>query len=213
MAASTSKKRNALNMTKKRVAMRSIHESPDSPVTPRRRRLMDRLASVEEKAADLASENVRLHENIDALSSRSEDLGRKLHNKLRQATRARVSTDRLRAELRRSKHARAVQAGRLARRKSDGVSKAMKQARVGQNQHWMKGKGGIFMEPAREMFRDLVALKVGAENVDPVIHTVGRGLGVQVQDHVSARQIGRVMEEGGIASDIQVAMEIRASKG
>ncbi|KAJ7120100.1 hypothetical protein C8R44DRAFT_623876 [Mycena epipterygia] len=68
------------------------------------------------------------------------------------------------------------------------------------------------MEPSREMFRDLVALKVSPENVDPVIHTVGNGLGLQVQDHVSARQIGRVMEEAGIASDIQVAMEINASK-
>ncbi|KAJ7746090.1 hypothetical protein B0H14DRAFT_3606184 [Mycena olivaceomarginata] len=36
--------------------------------------------------------------------------------------------------------------------------------------------------------------------------------GLQVQDHISARQIGRVMEEAGIASDIQVAMEINASK-
>ncbi|KAJ7766983.1 hypothetical protein DFH07DRAFT_915798 [Mycena maculata] len=76
----------------------------------------------------------------------------------------------------------------------------------------MKGKGGIFTEPSREMFRDLVALKVTAENVDPVIHTVGCGLGLEVQDHISARQIGRVMEEGGIASDIQVVMEMNASK-
>jgi hypothetical protein len=63
------------------------------------------------------------------------------------------------------------------------------------------------------MFRDLVALKVSPENVDPVIHTVGNGLGLQVQDHISAHQIGRVMEEAGIASDIQVAMEINTSKG
>jgi hypothetical protein len=54
---------------------------------------------------------------------------------------------------------------------------------------------------------------VSPENIDPVIHTVGTGLGLQVQDHISARQIGRVMEEAGIASDIQVAMEINASKG
>ncbi|KAK6997126.1 hypothetical protein R3P38DRAFT_2563891 [Favolaschia claudopus] len=62
------------------------------------------------------------------------------------------------------------------------------------------------------MVRELVALKVTPENVDPVIHTVGTGLGLQVQDHISARQVGRVMEEGGIASDVQVAMEINASK-
>jgi hypothetical protein len=95
----------------------------------------------------------------------------------------------------------------------DGIGKAMKQARLGLTKRWMKGKGGVFTEPSREMFRDLVVLKVSPENVDPVIHTVGNGLGLQVQDHVSARQIGRVMEEAGIASDIQVAMEINASKG
>ncbi|KAJ7936601.1 hypothetical protein B0H13DRAFT_1450923, partial [Mycena leptocephala] len=72
---------------------------------------------------------------------------------------------------------------------------------------------GVLTEGSREMFRELVALKVTAENIDPVIHTVGNGLGLQVQDHISARQIGRVMEEAGIASDIQVAGEINASKG
>ncbi|KAK7025788.1 hypothetical protein R3P38DRAFT_3269427 [Favolaschia claudopus] len=85
----------------------------------------------------------------------------------------------------------------------------MKLARVSDTKRWMKGKGGIFVE---KMVRELVALKVTPENVDPVIHTVGTGLGLQVQDHISARQVGRVMEEGGIASDVQVAMEINASK-
>ncbi|KAJ7118078.1 hypothetical protein C8R44DRAFT_528154, partial [Mycena epipterygia] len=71
---------------------------------------------------------------------------------------------------------------------------------------------GIFTETSREMFRDLVALKVSGGNVGPVIHTVGQGLGLQVQGHISSRQIVRVMEEAGIASDIQVAMEVNASK-
>ncbi|KAJ7082601.1 hypothetical protein C8R43DRAFT_909620 [Mycena crocata] len=76
----------------------------------------------------------------------------------------------------------------------------------------MKGKGAIFTEASREMLRDLLALKVPSMSIDAVIHAVGSGLGLQVQDHVSARQVGRVMEEAGIASDIQVAMEINASK-
>jgi hypothetical protein len=50
----------------------------------------------------------------------------------------------------------------------------------------MKGKGGVFTESSREMIRDLVVLKVPTMNVEPVIHTVGRGLGREVQDHVSA---------------------------
>ncbi|KAK6996436.1 hypothetical protein R3P38DRAFT_2565678, partial [Favolaschia claudopus] len=195
MAPTNGRKANALNMTQKRLAKRVIPHSPGSPVTPRRRFLMDRLASVERKAAALTSENIRLRENNDSLSTRAENLGRKLHNKTRQATRARASANELRAELNCSKHARAIQAGRLTRRKTDGIQKALKQARVGVEKRWMKGKGGIFTEKSREMVRDLVALKVSPENIDPVIHTVGR-----------------IMEEGGIASDIQVAMEINASK-
>jgi predicted nucleotide-binding protein (sugar kinase/HSP70/actin superfamily) len=154
-----------------------------------------------------------LKENIDVLVSRADDLGRRLHNKTRQAIRARASSAKLRGDLIRSKHTRAVQTGRLGRRKADGIRKALLDARAEPNKHWMKGKGGIFTENAREMIRDLVALKVPAMNVDPVIHTVGRGLGRKVQDHVSARQINRVVEEGGIASDLQVTSEIRGSKG
>ncbi|KAJ7872281.1 hypothetical protein B0H14DRAFT_3438961 [Mycena olivaceomarginata] len=212
MAGNGGRRANAYNMTKKRLAARQKQDSSASPVTPRRQLLMDRLASVERKAHALASENAQFKENYDALSTRADDLGRKLHNKSRQANRARASANKLRAELNRLKHSRIVQAGRLDRRKVDGIGKAMKQARLGLTKRWMKGKGGVFTEPSREMFRDLFALKVSPENVDPVIHTVGNGLGLQVQDHVSARQIGRVMEEAGIASDIQVAMERNASK-
>ncbi|KAK6992055.1 hypothetical protein R3P38DRAFT_2571637 [Favolaschia claudopus] len=167
----------------------------DSPVTPRKQLLLERMAALEHRMATMESENSSLKENNEALVSRADELARRLHNKSRQANRARLSADGLRAELNRSKHARAVQAVRLGRRKTDGIGKAMKLARVSDTKRWMKGKGGIFVEKSREMVRELVALKVTPENVDPVIHTVGR-----------------VMEEGGIASDVQVAMEINASK-
>ncbi|KAF8193551.1 hypothetical protein K438DRAFT_1969460 [Mycena galopus ATCC 62051] len=172
---------------------------------------MARLAAVEGEASALVSQNTKLKENNDVLVAHADNLGRKLHNKTRQANRARASVELLRTDLRRSKHSRIVQAGRLGRRKKDGIRKALHDARAESNKHWMKGKGGIFTEKSREMFRDLVALKIAAKNVDPVIQTVGRGLGVEVQDTVSARQINRVVEEGGIASDIQVAAEIKAA--
>ncbi|KAJ7610542.1 hypothetical protein DFH06DRAFT_1148087 [Mycena polygramma] len=195
-----------------RANIMALPSSAGSPVSPRRQLLMDRIAALEFKAAALTSENTNLKENNESLVSRADDLGRQLHNKSRQAIRARVSAGTLRAALKRSKHARVVQTGRLNRRKRDGIAKAMHDARISYTRRWMKGKGGIFTETSREMFRELVALKVSPENIDPVIHTVGRGLGFQVQDHISARHVGRVMEEAGIASDIQVAMEIDESK-
>ncbi|KAJ7887849.1 hypothetical protein B0H14DRAFT_3430467 [Mycena olivaceomarginata] len=173
---------------------------------------MDRVTSLEATTATLTTENTALKENIDALVSCTNDLGRRLHNKTRQAIRARASSAKLRGDLIRLKHTRAVQAGRLGHRKADGIRKALLDARAEPNKHLMKGKGGIFTENTREMIRDLVALKVPVMKIDPVIHTVGWGLGREVQDHVSAQQINRVVEEGGIASDLQVTSEIRGSK-
>ncbi|KAJ7605696.1 hypothetical protein DFH06DRAFT_1020041 [Mycena polygramma] len=83
----------------------------------------------------------------------------------------------------------------------------MKKARVG-----VKTAGGIFTEQSREMVRDLVGFKVAAANMEGVIQTVAKGLGVALQDGISARQVPRIVEEGGIASDIQVASEIQAAK-
>jgi hypothetical protein len=174
---------------------------------------MDCVTALKAKRRALAIENTELKENNDALVFCADDLGRKLHNKARQAIRGHVTSAKLRGDLIRSKHARLVQAGRLGRRKTGGIRKALTDLRMESNKHWMKGKGGVFTESSREMIRDLVALKVPAMNVDPVIHTVGWGLGREVQDHVSARQINRVVEEGGIASDLQVTSEIRGSKG
>jgi hypothetical protein len=77
----------------------------------------------------------------------------------------------------------------------------------------MKGEMGIFSEQSREMVCDLVGFKVAPSNMDGVIHTVAHGIGVELQDHISARQVGRMIEEGGIASDLQVASEIQAAKG
>ncbi|KAJ7075018.1 hypothetical protein B0H15DRAFT_956907 [Mycena belliarum] len=172
---------------------------------------MDRLAAVQSQADSLATKNRELRDKNKHLVTRTDDAARKLHNKARQATRARTAADGLRAELNRSKHARAVQTGRFLRRKHDGIVRAMTNAKMGKDQRWMKGKGGIFTEASREMFRELVALKVAPDNVDP-IHTVGTGLGIDVQDHISGRHVGRVVEEGGITSDLQVAKEMSDSK-
>ncbi|KAF8868822.1 hypothetical protein CPB85DRAFT_1166108, partial [Mucidula mucida] len=71
---------------------------------------------------------------------------------------------------------------------------------------------GIFTEKSREMVRDLVSMSVAPANVDRVVHAAGAGLGIDVQDHISAQHVGRIVEEGGIASDLQVTGEMHASK-
>ncbi|KAJ7889330.1 hypothetical protein B0H14DRAFT_2561827 [Mycena olivaceomarginata] len=59
---------------------RRIPAASGSPVTPRRRHLMDRVAALETTASALATENAALKENLDVLVSRPDGLGRKLHS-------------------------------------------------------------------------------------------------------------------------------------
>ncbi|KAJ7475354.1 hypothetical protein B0H11DRAFT_2235650 [Mycena galericulata] len=145
------------------------------------------------------------------LVMRADDLSRALHNTSRRYTRSVKSAAILRANLNRAKHNAVVLRGRVDRRKADGIAAAMKVC-VGVDAHWMKGDRGIFTERSREMVRDLVGFKVAPMNMDGVIHTVARGFGIGLQDHISARQVGRIVEEGGIASDIQVTMEIQQAE-
>ncbi|KAJ7221099.1 hypothetical protein C8J57DRAFT_1594223 [Mycena rebaudengoi] len=110
-------------------------------------------------------------------------------------------------------HNNVVLHGRVDRRKADAIAAALKKARVARlGAHWMKGDRGIITEKSREMICDLVGFKVAPSNMDGVIHTMAQVFGIELQDHISARQFGRIVEEGRIASDIQEAMEIRDAK-
>ena len=53
------------------------------------------------------------------------------------------------------------------------------------------------------------------EKLNEVIHIVGRGFGFEIndKDNVSARTVGRVMKEGGIAAEMQIVHEIETAKG
>ncbi|KAF8892405.1 hypothetical protein CPB85DRAFT_1482410 [Mucidula mucida] len=211
-------RQNSANLlTQKRLECRS--NGSGSPVTPRQQFLMDRLAATEQTAkkhkkhaTNLASENMVLKENNQSLVESVDNLSRKLHNKSCQANHAKITSEELRQELRCSKHAHTIQAGRLRHRKETSIEKALKEARVGIDKRWMKGKRGIFTEKSREMVRDLVSMSVAPANVDRVVHAAGAGLGINVQNHISAQHVGRIVEEGGIASDLQVTGEMHASK-
>lgn len=72
---------------------------------------------------------------------------------------------------------------------------------------------GVFKEVSREMFRDLVSeCGVPVCNVNGVIDTVASGLGIEVQDSVDDRTVRRVMHEGLIASEIQLASGVHGSE-
>ncbi|KAF9478411.1 hypothetical protein BDN70DRAFT_767364, partial [Pholiota conissans] len=72
---------------------------------------------------------------------------------------------------------------------------------------------GVVSDSCRAMIRDLGAMNIPEEKTCNVIKTVAKGLGLQVVDTVSARTVGRIMKEGGLASTIQLVSEIDNGKG
>jgi hypothetical protein len=92
------------------------------------------------------------------------------------------------------------------------VTKALEKSCAAPNERYMKVKG-VVQDECREMLRDLQTLNVPVEKLNEVVHVVGRGFGLEIRDNVSTRTIGRVMREGGVASEMQIVREIDASKG
>jgi hypothetical protein len=144
---------------------------------------------------------------------RADDNARKYRNKTREALRAKTTRDLLRAEKARIYNAARAMAGRVPQQKARAVTKALEKAQaVVPNERHMKKKG-IVQDECWEMLRDLQTLNVPVEKLNEVVHVVGRGFGLEIKDNVSTRTIGRVMREGGIASEMQLVHEIDVAKG
>ena len=62
------------------------------------------------------------------------------------------------------------------------------------------------------MLRDLQTLNMPVEKLNEVVHVVGRGFGLEINDNVSMHTIGHVMQEGGIASEMQLVHKIDVAK-
>jgi hypothetical protein len=92
------------------------------------------------------------------------------------------------------------------------VTKALENARAIPDQRYMKTKG-VVQDECREMLRDLQTLNVPVEKLNEVVHVVGRGFGLEIKDNVSTHTIGWVMQEGGVASEMQIVREIDTAKG
>ena len=78
--------------------------------------------------------------------------------------------------------------------------------------HALKEKG-IFTEQARTMTRELVKVGVPMEQVGSAVKAVAQGFGVNVKGHISARSVGRITLEGGLAAQLQLVHEIEHAPG
>ncbi|KAK7012387.1 hypothetical protein R3P38DRAFT_2790647 [Favolaschia claudopus] len=78
MPVSKGRKEHARNLTRQKQEARE-RQAHDSPVTPRKQLLLERMAALEHRMATMESENSSLKENNEALVSRADELARRLH--------------------------------------------------------------------------------------------------------------------------------------
>lgn len=70
---------------------------------------------------------------------------------------------------------------------------------------------GSFSEACRDLVQEMVGCGVSVDCVDDIIHTVCDTFGVDVPDTISARSVGRIVMEGGVASQMQLGYEMAAA--
>jgi hypothetical protein len=104
-----------------------------------------------------------------------------------------------------------MQVNHGSKSKSKAVEKAIKKTNAGACSYHFK-KGGVVTESSRAMVHNLVQFGVPVEHVSDMIRAVTECLGITTEDDISLRSIGRMVLEGGIMSQVQVAEEIHVAK-
>ena len=87
------------------------------------------------------------------------------------------------------------------------LANAVEKAKVQQSRLQLT-KGGTYKTEARTLARSLVNAGCSAKNVNAVIEAVAKPLGLEVVGSMSARTVGRCIDEGGIAARVQIGFEI-----
>ncbi|KAJ3740020.1 hypothetical protein EV360DRAFT_58005 [Lentinula raphanica] len=73
---------------------------------------------------------------------------------------------------------------------------------------------GVVTDETRNIILDLVAVEeVPANRVDRVFKRIAGAFGIEVEDEVSRRTVGRIAKEGGIASKLQFGKAVLDAKG
>ena len=158
------------------------------------------LSYTRERVAQLLSEIKRLN---DSLTSKE----KKLHAARKTVTRAKATIENLRQD----QHKLTSSIKNRDSRKKVQNRKLIKGAKEGKGtvSVRLKEKGGVVSFTARAMVQCLVKEGVPEAKIDPVIHIVADGIGVEVPDHIDARSVGRIVAEGGVAAEIQIVDELR----
>ncbi|KAJ7093409.1 hypothetical protein B0H15DRAFT_905275 [Mycena belliarum] len=107
------------------------------------------------------------------------------------------------AELIRKKNALSRRVSRLPERINTAATKLNKQD--------VKQRG-VISQAIRVCVQDLVAANVPVDNVSAIISAVAEALNVDLAGSLSARSVARIVKEGGVASQLQLASEIKGTQ-
>lgn len=154
----------------------------------------------------------KMDQNLAKMSQMLSGTAKKLHNRSREATRAKNSRNIARAEVRKLKHALKMRRGRAPGQKEQAIRKALERACTTPTDVYLKEKG-IVKDSARDMVRTMLTNNVAAERVNTLVKSVTDFLGMTLRDGISARSAGRIMKEGGVASELQLVHEIETARG
>ncbi|KAI0323924.1 hypothetical protein GY45DRAFT_1213602, partial [Cubamyces sp. BRFM 1775] len=72
---------------------------------------------------------------------------------------------------------------------------------------------GVIPDSTRDLIRDLIALGLKVHQVRVVIEVVADSAGAAVKGNISDRSVGRIALEGLVASELQIAVEGKATDG
>jgi chromosome segregation ATPase len=156
-----------------------------------------------------------------------------VHQKLRDMTAARDTTedlcqktqfqlDKRESEVARLQHGKEalmrrndnlrVRVSRSSRQKETAITRAIEKEQKKKTTFHIQEKG-VVTETSRAMMRDLVALGVKATMVDAAVGCVAGHLGTAVEGKFTSRSTRRAVIEGGIASNLQIAEEMKSGGG
>src|ERR1700683_2000965 len=92
------------------------------------------------------------------------------------------------------------------------IQKAVSKAKISAKTYQLKHKGTV-VNDARSLSWDLVQLGVPVTKVNNAIHRVSRIVGITALGDISNRTVRPTVLEGGVASEIQIADELRQTSG
>ncbi|KAF8193696.1 hypothetical protein BJ912DRAFT_1091697 [Pholiota molesta] len=97
--------------------------------------------------------------------------------------------------------------------------KAVEKAKQKATKEWkrrerfhLKSDKGVVTDATRALIRDLVKIGLSVSHVSAAIKSVAHLLDVEVEGNVGIRSIGRIILEGGIASQMQIVEEVKHTR-